>query len=116
MQQIRQGDICLVRVAQLPPSVQPRPKSRGRLTLGYGEVTGHHHVVEDAIWVVAEDTTPEDLRQFAMGNKTIPVFVVAEETTLLVHQEHDAIVVEPGIWQVLRQREYTPGAIMSVRD
>jgi hypothetical protein len=117
MQQlIRQGDIALIRTEILPPTVAPRPQGRGRLTLGYGEVSGHHHVLEDAIWVVAEKTTQEDLRQFALGNKTIPVFVVVEEETQLVHQEHDTLIVQPGIWQVVRQREYTPGAIVSVRD
>lgn len=113
---LRQGDILLVAVKAAPPIAQRRSEQASALVLGYGEVTGHHHVLESAVWVVAEETTQEDLRQFALGNKEMPVFVVVEEDTQLIHQEHSPLAVSAGVWQVLRQRQYFPGEIQSVRD
>ena len=113
---IRQGDLLLIRVASAPAGLVQKPTKDGKLTIGYGEVSGHNHVLENAVWVVGEDVTQNDLREFALGNKTFPVFVVVEEPTRLVHQEHSALMIDPGFFQVIRQREYEPGQIRSVRD
>lgn len=113
---IRQGDLLLVRVANPPADSERKPTKDGTCTIGYGEVTGHHHTIQDAVWYVAPEVTMEELHQFALGNKTIPVFVVADEPTTLTHQEHAPLAIEAGVWQVLRQREYSSAAIVSVRD
>jgi hypothetical protein len=34
----------------------------------------------------------------------------------IVHEEHAPIALEPGYWQVIRQREYSPEEIRWVRD
>jgi hypothetical protein len=78
--QIRQGDILLVHVATLPVGLERKPTKNGKVTVGYGEVTGHTHTIQDAVWLVAPETTMDDLHQ------------------------------------VLRQRQYEPGRILSVRD
>jgi hypothetical protein len=36
--------------------------------------------------------------------------LVVEEPASLVHDEHDAIGLEPGVYHVRRQREYVPPA------
>ena len=113
---LRQGDILLVRVAKVSTELVRKATADGRVTVGYGEVTGHHHTIQDAVWLVAPEITDSDLHQFALGNKTIPVFVVVEAPTTIEHQEHAAITLGAGVWQVLRQREYFPEAIRSVRD
>jgi hypothetical protein len=33
-----------------------------------------------------------------------------------VHEEHDALTLGPGWWLVVRQREYTPNAVRTIRD
>lgn len=114
--QVRQGDILLVFVPNPPVNLERKSTANGTVTVGYGEVTGHHHTIQNAAWFVAPETTMDDLHQFALGTKTLPVFVVADETTEIRHQEHAPIVLSPGTWQVLRQREYTPERIVSVID
>lgn len=111
---IRQGDILLIQ-ADAPTTHVTGGQNP---VLGFGEVTGHKHVLQDAVWVVA----PEDINavhQFAMdgtGNKN-PVFVlVPEQGGTLIHEEHAPLSVPPGLWQVVRQREYSPEAIRSVID
>lgn len=116
VQSVRQGDILLVRVATRSVGLERKPTKNGSVTVGFGEVTGHHHSIQDAVWLVAPETTMEDLHQFALGDKTMPVFVAADAPTTLTHQEHNPIALDAGIWQVLRQRTYSPGRIVSVRD
>lgn len=117
VQQVRQGDLLLIRVANPPANLTRKPTKDGKCTIGYGEVTGHHHTVMDAVWYVAPEVTMDDLHQFALGNRQeMPVFVVADEPTTLAHQEHAPLAIEAGVWQVLRQREYFPERIVSVRD
>jgi hypothetical protein len=98
-QTFRQGDILLVRVAAgvsfSGRSVSPEG---GRLILARGEVTGHQHSVASADAELVESE--------AEG-----VFLRIMAATPLVHQEHGAIVLEPGVYRVQRQREYEPGEL-----
>jgi hypothetical protein len=34
----------------------------------------------------------------------------------LEHEDHDTIMIPPGTYQVVRQREYSPGAVRYVAD
>lgn len=113
---IRQGDLLLVRVATPPANLERKATKDGKCTIGYGEVSNHSHVLENAVWLVGEEVTENDLRQFALGNATFPVFVVAEEATCLIHEEHLPIAIDAGTYMVIRQREYSPSAIRSVID
>jgi len=36
--------------------------------------------------------------------------LLVEEPATLVHQEHDAIALAPGAYEIRRQREYVPPA------
>ncbi|HEY4027212.1 MAG TPA: hypothetical protein VGO86_12345 [Candidatus Dormibacteraeota bacterium] len=92
----RQGDVLLVPQGQLPDGKAIEPDG-GRLVLARGEATGHHHSV------AVEDG---ELIDTAEG-----VFLRIMTPTPLEHQEHGAITLQPGVYRVLRQREYVPGAI-----
>jgi hypothetical protein len=92
----RQGDVLLV-PADAMPQGRPIDAEDGRLVLARGEATGHHHSV------AVEDG---ELVDAAEG-----VFLRIMEATPLVHQEHGAITLEPGVYRVVRQREYVPGAV-----
>jgi hypothetical protein len=100
MNQIRQGDVYLVKTDVKPKGKKVAPKG-GRLILAEGEATGHNHTVDAAVC------------DLFGGDK--PVLVVREPTTLN-HQEHGAIEIEPGVYWVVRQRAYTPKAIVRVLD
>ncbi len=106
----RQGDVLIRSIdgAALPADAKPEPRDgRGRLILAAGEVTGHHHAVADRTatllpWVLA-DGTPVKL-------------LSAPDGATVRHEEHDAITLPPGRFVVSFQREYTPAAIVRVRD
>jgi hypothetical protein len=98
----RQGDVLLVRVGAMPAEGRILGPEAGRLILARGEATGHHHSV------AAEDAS---LIEAAEG-----VFLRIMSVTPLEHQEHAAIWLEPGVYRVVRQREYTPREIAWVRD
>jgi hypothetical protein len=92
----RQGDVLLMPVTDMPSGRAIEPEG-GRLVLARGEATGHHHsvTVDDA-----------ELVDAAEG-----VFLRIMAPTPLVHQEHAAITLQPGVYRVFQQREYAPGAI-----
>jgi hypothetical protein len=90
----RQGDIGLVRIAALPEGEGAAVKPvNGRLILAEGESTGHHHAI-------VADTLPA-LKWF--GDVRV---VVADEPFSLVHEEHEALHFEPGMYAVVERFEY----------
>lgn len=82
----RQGDIMFRRVANLPEKKEK--KKDGVVALG--EVTGHsHRILNGDVWD-------------ASGG----LFVEAFDGTEAVHDEHGPIKLPPGIYEVVRQREF----------
>lgn len=77
---------------------------RGRLVLALGEVTGHAHAV----------TGPGDL--YRSADSAAPAFLHVPSGRRVVHEEHGAIPLPRGWYRVVRQREYTPGAVRMVAD
>lgn len=75
-----QGDVPFLRLDKLPKGVKPRKSN----IVAYGEVTGHHHVVEEA-----------QMFEDGLGN----LFALVEKPTQLLHHEHGAIVLGPGVYQ-----------------
>jgi hypothetical protein len=98
----RQGDVGLLQVPELPTQCEELATENGRIILAYGEVTGHHHSV-DAVCAQLLGTGEEQ-------------FLRVTQATQLEHQEHAPIGLAPGIYRVLRQREYHPVAIRNVAD
>jgi hypothetical protein len=104
----RQGDILLTPVTddQLSERMRPLPRdARGRLVLASGEATGHAHVVVAPDAALLADPAEIDRR-----------FLRIVTESLLVHEEHAPIPLPPGLYRVVRQREYTPGAFRPVVD
>lgn len=93
----RQGDVLFVKVADLPPSLVEQKSD----VLVEGEATGHaHRLTTGQIW------------QTSSGQ----LFLSAVAESKIVHEEHAPIELEPGYWQVIRQREYSPKETRWVRD
>jgi hypothetical protein len=97
----RQGDVLLVPIpdSELPEAVIPVARdARGSLVLALGEATGHAHAVRahDADLLAAADDL--DRR-----------FLRIVSDAVLAHEEHDPIPLPPGLYQVVRQREYVLG-------
>ena len=89
---LRQGDVLLQRIARLPTGVQVQ--SHDVIVLAHGEVTGHAHTINDRTAQVGLDE----------GGV---MFLTIEELTEVRHQEHAPLIVTPGIYRVIRQREWT---------
>lgn len=107
-QQYRQGDVLLVRVGDLPADARPLPREGGKVVLAHGEATGHHHAVLE-----------RDAELFAPGEASAAAeryLRVGQGGATVTHQEHAPIALPEGVYEVRRQVEYTPQAIVRVVD
>ena len=82
----RQGDVLIERVDALPASAVEIPQ-HGRIVLALGEVTGHAHAI-------ALDDGPVKARLFDAGTER---FLQVLAASILDHEEHAAIALEPGV-------------------
>jgi len=94
----RQGDV-LLRAAAVPS--RARRSRQRRMVLAEGEATGHAHVVEPG----TEGTEVELLR---LGDRLFARILGGDAR--VVHDEHGPVVLPPGEYEVVRQREYVPPA------
>lgn len=104
----RQGDVLVVRIDddRLPQNLIQAPRDRrNRMVLALGEATGHAHVL-----------TGERVSLLCPPDDPGRLFLKIEGHGRLVHEEHGPIPLPPGAYQVVRQREYFPGAIRPVAD
>lgn len=102
MGMIRQGDVLLVPVNEIPVAATVQDRDKGRVVLAYGEVTGHAHAI-----------TEPRVTKLADG---IAEYLNAPDYCVLQHEEHDHITIEPGQYRIIHQREYTPERIVRVAD
>ena len=104
---LRQGDIRLVPVEQLPDGLHEIPRENGRIVLAEGEATGHLHAIE----------APEASFHAESLEEIEGRFLVIEAEAALTHPEHGTIQVPAGNYRVTRQREYAQaGGINLVAD
>lgn len=101
--QYRQGDVLLVETTEIPAGTPSQDR-----VLAHGEVTGHAHAIEGEVEIIRRDdpSTAE----------VVDAWLRMRSGGTLTHQEHGAISLPPGSYEVRRQREYTPGAIRRVAD
>jgi hypothetical protein len=103
----RQGDVCLVKISGLPQAAaRAEPREDGKVILAWGEATGHHHRVE------TRPEAPSARLWSADAERFLQVMGRAE----LVHEEHSAITLDPGVYQVAIQTEYHPQEPRRVAD
>ena len=95
-----QGDLCIRRIDKLPSGLKPAKAEGGLFILAHSE-TGHHHVVNERAAQMLIDET----------NAFIAYLDVAEPTELehlRSFDTHEPYLLEPGKYEVRRQREYVP--------
>jgi hypothetical protein len=91
----RQGDILIVEITGEPPrSAREIEREPGGIVLAYGEATGHAHRIRSACARLLEHDDGRFLR--------------IDEPVDLTHEEHASIHLRPGVYRVVRQREYEP--------
>lgn len=97
----RQGDIMLIK-RQAIPAEAVEQKNDNRVVLAWGEATGHAHAIP---------TTHATAYEWK-GNTLVKV----KPDGKLVHEEHTAIPLDPGAYELRRQVEYTPERLRQVAD
>ncbi len=108
MKTIRQGDVALVLVNALPKgAVEELPTKDNKIILALGEATGHHHRIEN----VTTDS-PKVRLWTAEGERFLQVLVKAE----LLHEEHSTAFLDPGIYKLPIQVQYSPAELVRVQD
>jgi hypothetical protein len=104
----RQGDVFLTKVSTIPVDCKEEDLSKdSRLVLAYGEVTGHAHAIPRD-----PETKVLPVRAWSSGAER---FIHVMEKTALKHEEHAPIPLEPGIYKVGNQVEYTPAEIRRIK-
>lgn len=86
----QQGDIIGRRLTKMPAG-ESTSLARSKMVVAHGE-SGHSHVIED-----------EDSELIQIGEMMI---LKLKNQATLVHEEHQAITLEPGIWEIGRVQEY----------
>lgn len=89
---IQQGDVLIKTVSAIPNGAVPIRRENGKIVLQRGEHTGHAHVIVD-----------EPATMYRIGELT---FVVVDAPARVEHEEHGALILAPGIYQIIRKREY----------
>jgi hypothetical protein len=84
----RQGDVLLRGVG----SVNGTKTGQGSKVLAFGEVSGHKHVLSG-----------KGVEFYNAGGQ---VLVSIPKSAELVHEEHEAITVPKGVYEVVIQREF----------
>lgn len=112
--QAAQGDLLLRRVDAIPQGLKLAPVVDGTYIVAHSE-TGHHHVI-DALPRVEVYETADPLLSY------LRVIEATEEAEAVIlrhmrgHDTHAPIVIAPGMYELRRQREYTPDGWRRAQD
>ncbi len=103
-----QGDLLIRRVSILPKDVTPISAEKGRHVVAHSE-TGHDHTIAE----------PE-AQLYQAANDPMVMYLVVDNTADLIHNRgfdtHAPIRIDKGIYEIRRQREYTPEGWRRVAD
>jgi len=102
-----QGDLLLIAVDNIPKGYAKKLPVNNSHIVAHSE-TGHHHIVS------AQTTN------YYTGEDTMEAYLEVEVPTEIKHLRefdmHESIMIPPGIFQLRRQREYTPEGWRRVED
>lgn len=103
--QAAQGDLLIRRVAALPPNLKVAPVEKGTFIVAHSE-TGHNHIIDACPNVKVYDTEDPLLSYLEVIEATDATETLLRH--LRGHDTHETISITPGIYELRRQREYTP--------
>ncbi len=106
---LRQGDILAIAVAAVPEETElvlVHPGARFPLVAGDATISDGHLV-----------TATSSVRAYrgAAVLGSIEWLEVGEAGLTLTHGQHEALVLDSGIWRIVRQREHDPRTFPRVR-
>ncbi len=102
-----QGDLLFRRIPELPTSLNPVAPTGGRYVVALS-VNGNHH------------TLPVEGVELFKGPDPLRLFLRLTEPREVVHARphdtHAPVMLAAGVWEIRRQREYTPEGFRAVED
>ena len=103
-----QGDVYFRKIDKLPENAVKCNPERGFHVIAHSE-TGHNHVME-----------AEHVTMYSLPDDIMKCLLVVDSPTELQHlreyDRHESIMFERGIFEVRRQREYTPEGSRKAQD
>ena len=111
--QAAQGDLLIRRIDKLPNGLRAMQVDAGKFIVAHSE-TGHNHVIAERPGVTVY-TTDDPLISY------LEVIDATEKTEALLehlrgHDTHETIAIPSGVYELRRQREYTPEGWRQVSD
>jgi hypothetical protein len=107
--QAAQGDVMFRKIAELPEGLSSAKAEHGAFVVAHSE-TGHNHIVMERPTV----------KMFAAMDEFRSYLVIEDKPAKVEHlrnfDTHETIALSPGIWEVRRQREYTPEGFRRAAD
>lgn len=107
--QAAQGDMLITRIEALPEEVVKTKPEGGNYILAHSE-TGHNHVVK----------AKPDVEFYSHANDNFKAYLVVNKTACVEHMRgfdtHETIKFGKGIYEIRRQREYTPEGFRRALD
>ena len=118
---IRQGDVLLMKVEQLPLNIKEAKRDKyGHIVLAFGEVSGHRHAIRDKHVTAFRMETSErdaalsaDVDYIQVGGSGV---VLNHELVSGVKADHEPVSLAPGVYKVIGQRTYSPAEIKRAVD
>ncbi|HEY7374587.1 MAG TPA: hypothetical protein VIF57_20660 [Polyangia bacterium] len=104
-----QGDVLFRRIGRLPDDAVEQ-SSEGRIVVAHSE-TGHDHAIDDPEVRLFERLVRDPMVCF--------LSVDGEHADVVHHRAHHThapLRLTRGLWEVRRQREWTPEGFLSVQD
>lgn len=107
--QAAQGDVMFRRIDALPADATAEDATKGAFIVAHSE-TGHNHIVMERPGV-----------RYFSGMDVLKSYLMVEgDPAPVEHQRsfdtHETIGLSAGIWEVRRQREYTPEGFRRAAD
>lgn len=103
-----QGDLLIRKIDALPVGLVPEKPEGDHYIVAHSE-TGHHHVLPRL-----------DVQCFAGPDPLVSYAEVMGDSADLIHQRpfhtHEGITLGKGVYELRRQREYTPEGFRRVQD
>lgn len=106
--QAAQGDMLIRRIDKLPEGLEKSKSENGLHVLAHSE-TGHNHVVNERGAQLLIDKTNEFIAY-------LEVTEPSEIEHLRSYDTHETILVDKGIYEIRRQREYVAEGFRRAQD
>lgn len=111
--QCAQGDLFIRRIKMIPENAKILAAEKGQFVVAHSE-TGHNHVIAER----------PNVKMFTIGDPMVSYLQVIEATDaaecllehLRTYDTHETISINPGIYEIRRQREYSPEGWRRVED